>query len=566
MAFCLPKEFANKFLESLKSGEIVPEKLMEMSSEKRREFFEDIVGKENAREVNAQFEAKLLLKDQKRGLVTWAKQLTGITEQTRRDLLSKIERMDKVLTAENERAFLNDLANKKLGTEVTFEEATQISKMAKEVVEARDTIPADSPIRSAERLEYGTRAVLFEEYVNGLKGRTGVLGMPFSEWIKKPSAIFETLAGTTKSLVASLDNSFVGRQGIKMLYTHPDIWVKNFLKTWGDIGKELVGKDAIIPIKADIFSRPNALNRKYKVGKYDLDILSEEAFPSSIPGKVPVLGRLYRASESAYNGAALRMRADYADYLINKAEKFGIDTLNPKQAEGIGRLANSTTGRGAVKLTEGQSKFVNVAMFSARFLKSNFDTLTAHSFDKKATAFTRREAAINLTKIIASTATILYISEQLWPGSVDWDPRSSNFGKIKIGDTRFDITGGMGSMVVVASRVVPTYHNGKWSMWYKSSTSGRYTDLLAGKYGQMGPLDVLENYIEGKASPLAGVIRDILKGEHFGGEEVTPESVARQLVTPISIDTFMDTQKNPNAAPLLATMILEGLGISATTY
>src|SRR3990167_11156069 len=135
--------------------------------------------------------------------------------------------------------------------------------------------------------------------------------MPFKEWVKKPSAWFDTLAGTTKSTAASLDNSFVGRQGIKILYTHPTIWTRAFLKTWSDIGKELLGKDSIQAIKADIVSRPNALNGKYEAGKYDLGIKAEEAFPTSLPSKIPILGRLYRASEAAYNGAALRMRADY---------------------------------------------------------------------------------------------------------------------------------------------------------------------------------------------------------------------------------------------------------------
>src|SRR3990167_9762653 len=129
MAFCLPKFESEKFIAALRGGKIVPEKLMVMSSAERRTYFESIVGKDNALEVNALFEQKLLLKDQKRGLVSWAKQVSGIKEATRRDLLSKIERMDKVLTPENERAFLNDLAAKRLGTEITFEEAAEITNL-----------------------------------------------------------------------------------------------------------------------------------------------------------------------------------------------------------------------------------------------------------------------------------------------------------------------------------------------------------------------------------------------------------------------------------------------------
>ena len=572
--FCLPKEFAEKFTSSLKKGEIIPEKLMDMTSPERRTFFERIVGKENAPEVNALFERQLLLVDQKRGLVSWAKQLTGITAQVRKDILSQIEKMDKVLDAESKEAFLQDLASKKLGTDVTFEEAKEIANLSKETAKAKEAIPADSLIRSKERMEYGVKSILLKEYVDGLKGTGGVLGMPFKEWIKSPTAWLDTFAGTAKSIVASLDNSFVGRQGIKILYTHTTIWTRAFLKTWSDIGKELLGKDSIQAIKADIVSRPNALNGKYEAGKYDLGIKAEEAFPTSLPSKIPILGRLYKASEAAYNGAALRMRADYADYLIAKAEKFGVDTLNKEQAQGIGKLTNSMTGRGSggiVPVTEGASRFVNVAIFSIKFFKSNFDTLTAHrlgfAVEKGAARdFVRKEAATNLVKMVATVSTILFIAEQLWPGSVETDSRSADFGKIKIGATRFDITGGMSSLIVLASRLVPTVHNGKLSFWFKSTTTGKYTDLLAGKYGQQNVLDVLENFVEGKASPLAGALRDLWTGEHFGGGKVTAESTLKNLITPISIQTFIDLKNNPNAADITASMILEGLGISANTY
>lgn len=569
--YCLPKEFTEKFIEALKGGKIVPEKLIAMSSAERRAFLEGIVGKDNAAPTNALLESKLLLKDQKRGMVSWAKKVGGISEPARRDLISRIEKMDKILDPVDARAFLEDLAAKKLGTEVTFTEAKEITRMSKELAEKRKAILEHEPLRSDARIAYGVREVLLKEYVADLKGTSGVLGMPVREWIKKPSAWFDTLAGTTKSVVASLDNSFVGRQGIKLLYTHPTIWMRAFLKTWKDIGKELAGIDASLAVKADIASRPNALNRKYATGKYDLGIKSEEAFPTSVASKIPILGRLYKASEAAYNGAALRMRADYADYLIAKAEKFGVDTLDPAQAQGIGKLTNSMTGRGEVGLTEKQSRLVNVAMFSVKFLKSNIDTLTAHRLGfgvekGKARSFVRRESAKNLIKMVASMSVILTIAEQIWPGSVETDPRSADFGKIRIGDTRFDISGGMASLVVLASRLVPTVHNGKLGFWYKSSTSGKYTDLLAGKYGQMNALDVLENFAEGKASPLAGALRDLWKGEHFGGEEVTAGSTLRNLTTPIAIQTFQDLKNNKDAAPILSSMILEALGISANTY
>src|ERR1700761_9379519 len=104
--WCLPPKLTNAFLAALRSGELAPSRLMDMSSAERREAFAKIVGPENAAEINAQFESKLLLKDQKAGLVNWAMKLGGLTEPVRRDILAKIEKLDKVLQPEDERAFL----------------------------------------------------------------------------------------------------------------------------------------------------------------------------------------------------------------------------------------------------------------------------------------------------------------------------------------------------------------------------------------------------------------------------------------------------------------------------
>src|SRR3990167_1574600 len=124
MAFCLPKIEAEKVKNAIRSGEITPLKLIKMESGERRAFFEQIVGKENAFEVNALVESKLLLKNQQNGLVTAFKQMTGLKEAARRDLLSTVQRLDKLLSPDGVENFLKDATAKRLGTEVTFEEIT----------------------------------------------------------------------------------------------------------------------------------------------------------------------------------------------------------------------------------------------------------------------------------------------------------------------------------------------------------------------------------------------------------------------------------------------------------
>lgn len=572
MSFCLPKKSAADFLQALKDGKVDPDQLMGMTSAERREHFGKIIGAEYAKEVNALFETKMLLVDQKRGLVTWAKQMAGLSDKAKLDFISKVEKLERVLEPEDERAFMADLAAQKIGAAVTLDEAKTISQGAKHLAELRKDWDEGTEAWSNEaaRLKYGTAYVEYQDYVGTLLRDAKALS--FQEWAKSPKQWLLTTASATKGIVASLDNSFFGRQGIKMMFTNPAHWTDAFVQSWGDIGKELVGIDAMKAIKADVFSRPNAMNGKYRNAKIAVGIEFEEAFPSSLPEKIPGFGRLYKASEAAFNGGAMRLRADYADKMIGLADKSGVDMSRPgKQAEGIGSLVNAMTGRGNITLGHETAEVVNAAFFSLRFLKSNFDALTMHRGgyaieEGPARDFVRKQSAQNLARIAGGIAAVLFTANQMWPGSVDWDPRSSNFGKIKIGDTRFDVSGGMASLVTLASRLVPTKHNGKWSLWTKSSTTGKYTDMRAGKFGQQSALDVVENFWEGKLSPAAGIVRDAWKGETYGGQPVTLEGAIQSLITPIGIQTAQDTLNDPKSAPLLAVLILDGLGFGANTY
>jgi len=571
MAWCLIKKEADAFLTKLKSGEINPAKLADMTSVERREFFKQF-GEGNAKNINALFESKLLLKNQKAGMITWAKQIGNISKRAKTDIISKINRLEDVLSPKEADEFLEDLASKKLNVDVTKEEAKQIFDLAKNIEDNLVKIPDNSPIRSPERLEYGMSKVVFENYLQELKKGTPSVKEWVADYLRNPGKIITEFSGATKSMLATLDNSFFGRQGIKVLFTSPTIWAKNFAKSFKDIGKELVGLDAMDVIKADVFSRPNAINNKYNIAKLDVTNITEEAFPTSIPERIPGFGRLFKASESAFSGAALRMRADLGDKYIKLANDQGVNTLDKVEMEGIGKLINSMTGRGSIGKLGVFGKEINSTFFSIRFLKSNMDTLFGGTknllkfpFKSKTMTFAEKQSAKNILKIVGGISSILATAELLHPGSVETDPRSSDFGKIKIGDTRFDVTGGISSLAVLASRITPTVHDGKWGFWQKS-TSGKWTNLTEGKFGQRTALDVFEDFWEGKLSPSAGLLRDIWKGEHFAGEEITPTSILRNLTVPLSVQNAKELLDSKNSAPIMSSIILESLGIGVNTY
>lgn len=578
--FCLPKPAVDKFTAALRSGKIDPYKLRDMTPEERRGIFEGIVGKEGAKQVNAEFEARTLLKNQNLAYTNWAKKVAGITPEIRRDLIAKVQRLDHILSPEEEKPFLQDLASQRLGVGVTQEEAKNISDLSHSVTEGEAKAKSDGTFDSkSDRLQYGMAKVHLENYVNSLKiaARNPKTKNP----VKLAGRGLKGTPGFLTSSLSTLDNSFFGRQGVKNLLNPrtTDIWVKDFVKSFGDIGRELTrGKKAdgaLDLTKADIYSRPNALNGKYRLlGKEaGLEALTEEAYPSHAPEKIPLFGRLFKASEAAYNGGALRMRADIADRLIERAEKQGINTKSREEMKGIGTLVGSMTGRGSF----GRGTPTNTAgkwLFSPKFLKANVNTLTLHAFDKNATAFTRKEAAKNLAGIVSSVSSVLALAHALDPKSVELDPRSTHFGKIKVFGHWTDITGGEGALLTLAARTLPTYQKGHQSSlpgllpnntgFFTKSASGNISDETSGKYGAQNAVDTVVNFFTGKAAPIPSTVAQIYQGKNYNQQTPTPKNIAQGTLEPISIQNIGQLKDKGNA-DLLGSLIADGLGFSVTS-
>jgi hypothetical protein len=99
----------------------------------------------------------------------------------------------------------------------------------------------------------------------------------------------------------------------------------------------------------------------------------------------------------------------------------------------------------------------------------------------------------------------------------------------------------------------------------KSSTTGKYTFLDSGEYGQMNGLDLVEGYMEGKLSPLAGAVRDEIKGKTFSGDEATAWNLFKQNATPLPFQSYEDLTKN-DQSNIILFMLAEGLGFGVNTY
>lgn len=552
--FCLPPTEVDKFTDKLKDGSIDPARLADMTSAERHDFFSKITGEANAKGVNALFESKMLLKNQKYAYVSWAKKVAGLTPEVRQDMITKIGKLDHVLDPADEKQFLHDLASTKLGIDVTQSEAKQIADMSQKVTDAQAKQGTDGTFKSeADRLAYGYAKVDLGNHISELKNAAAKPAL--FDIAKHPAQSLNRAASLSKSIKASLDDSAIFRQGWKTLLTNPKIWQKNARQSFVDLVRQVGNKNVMREVNADIASRPNF--DKYTKMKLAIGNIEEE-FPTALPEKVPVLGRLYKASESAYTGFLYRQRADIADKMLDIAKKSGVDINDKAQLQSMGKMINALTGRGDLGRFEGKAAdALNNLFFSARFLKGNIDTLTAHQLQKGVTPFVRKQAALNLLKVVSGSAAVMGIANAVKPGSVELDPRSKDFGKIKIGDTRFDVTGGISALATLAGQVL--------TQQTKSGTTGIISKLNSG-YGSQTGVDVINNFFENKLSPAASFVKDMVKQQDFNGNRPTLKGEAANLLIPLPITTYSDLKSDPHAANPLLSLISDSLGISTSTY
>jgi len=574
MAWCLVQSEVEAFKKALSTKKINPFKLVDMTSEQRRALFEKYITKDNAQRVNSLYESKLLLKNLDRGFTSWAKRSLGMSPQVKRDVMSKIARLNELetLNPKDLQSFKEDLVRTRLGLGITMEEATTIKKMSEKVEKLKKKIQKDSTFKNEnEAMKYGRAKASLIEYVGELKAREQPT---IKELIKTPKIVSE-IAGNQRSIKASMDNSAIFRQGWKTMFTHPKIWGKNAVQSFQNIVKTF-GKDEVMhETNAYLLSRRNNINGYDKRAKLALSV-TEEEYPGSfyekalekIPGVNKTIYKAYKASENAFTAFVHTTRAQVFDTYIDIAEKNGVDLTN-EQLQAIGKVVNSLTGRGNVGKLEPAADVFNNLFWSPRKLKSDIDILTVHAFDKGITKFARKQAAINTAKVIIGNTIILGMASMLGrtllgeDDVVDFNPLSANFGKIKIKNTRFDVTGGIAPLITLVSRLI----TGK----SKSSVTGKVSDLTSDEYGARSLQDVIFDFGESKLSPFAGTLLHTVMRKDFFGEKFTPVDALSEVFipTPLSIENAIEDYKDyspDERADMLAIIIAEQLGFSINTY
>ena len=372
----------------------------------------------------------------------------------------------------------------------------------------------------------------------------------------------ENVLNLPRAMMATADLSAPLRQGV-FLIGRPKTWIPAFRDMFKYFGSE----KAYQGLQDDIQSRPTyETMREAGLSITDTGKLlnnREEMFMSNLSEKIPVFGKLARASNRAYSGFLNKLRADTFDDLLKAAQEKGATNLNeagdfsnPEVVSNIAKFVNAATGRGDLpSFLQKSAPLLNATFFSPRLMASRLTLLNPATYVQY-DSFTRGEALKSLFTFAGTAMTILGLSK-LGGAEVGTDPRSADFAKIKVGNTRYDVLGGFQQYMVAGYRLL--------SGEMVSSTTGREFALKGG-FGGTTRADILARFFQSKENPIASFITDLLQGETAVGEPVRlgPEIIDRFI--PMVWQDMFELAQDKNS-PLAALQAIPGLfGVGVNTY
>lgn len=393
------------------------------------------------------------------------------------------------------------------------------------------------------------------------------------------------ITGLTRGLMTMVDFSAVLRQGAFVVYGHPI----RAAKALPAMFKASVSEEAMHAMMADIMKRDNARNGLYQrsgLSLADPNSLKisqrEEVYVSKWLEKVWGLKVLYKGSERAYTMFLNRLRADSFDAMV--ATLPITENVTGEEAKGIAYFVNNATGRGSVFGDERATEFLNTALFSPRYLTSRFAMFGMRPFIKAGSKAVQKQVAVEYIKYAAGLTVVWGLAaaaafsalddddKEKWKedfGSdknrkdlISFDPRRSDFGKVKFGDATLDPLSGWSQIITLIGRV---------GTGETVTQKGKMNKLDTGKWGDTGRWEVIGRFIRSKLAPGVSVPVDFWAGTNFLGEPTPRAETAINALTPMSLqdawEIWADEKADGEAAIDQRAMltVLSIMGMSVQT-
>lgn len=357
-----------------------------------------------------------------------------------------------------------------------------------------------------------------------------------------------------KQLLTGFDLSATLFQGGVLASSHPIISARAFKESLRAFSSERKA----LEIDTALRNRPLAAEgEKAGLELTQLDgplSAHEEHIRSNWAGKIPFgIGKGVEASNRAFTTMLNVQRSMSFDKMAE-----GSPDKSPEAQNAFANYVNVATGRGytPAKMRAAVSAASNI-LWSPRLLISRFQLLAGQPL-YRGTASSRKAIAGEYAKSLIALGGV-YTIAALAGADVDKDPRSSAFGKIKLGNVYVDPLLGLSQVTHIISEV---------GTGEKKNAKGDIVPLRAPileegkgpKYGQASTADELFSFLRKKFSPTIGVPLDILAGKNVVGQPVTPADLPQEMLVPLAFQDVYKAMRDGGVPEAVALGLLSVLG------
>lgn len=391
------------------------------------------------------------------------------------------------------------------------------------------------------------------------------------------------VAGLPRALMATGDLSGGFRQAMPLGTRFPKLWAN---------ANKMSVEWAMNPTKYDAAMKEIADSPAYQLiaDKMGVDLtgvgaVQDEAFiAAGLAERIPVANVPIKAADRAYTGVLTKLRYDVANNIIEKAggidqfmknidEIYGEGDKASKAMRAWGEVINTFTGRGGKKggLLDSHMRTLSTGLFAPRLWAANIQRLNPAWYIRLAK--TNPEAAKLAIQsqgtFLAMAGTVLGLASAAG-AQVGMDPRSADFGKIKYGNTRYDILGGQQQNIVQLTR--------QFTGEKVNSETGEVQTLGDG-YGAKNRFDLALDMLENKSNPLLGFgiklmnttdnpdsNNPLARVDQYGNDYNVATEGAK-LGIPLGIQGSYETSKDVGSAPKGIAMNAPAFfGVGVQTY
>jgi len=252
----------------------------------------------------------------------------------------------------------------------------------------------------------------------------------------------------------------------------------------------------------------------------DMGVVLERVEPfyrGEMAEKIPLLGIGVKRSNIAFAGAGNKLRTDMTRHWLNTWIRSGVD-ITPERIEKLGALMNALTGRATVP-RGALFEVLQATWWSPQYRLAGpqvLGTILKHGVGaaplrmgkpliESADPLIAGIAAQNLVAFVGGGIGILSMLKASGLADVELDPRSSDFGKIRLGPTRINFFGTSQLLVRTIAQAI----------------TGTRIDPELGPQAQFRG-DPFKRYWQSGASPEFSLVYDAITGETYLGERMYP--------------------------------------------